>query len=384
MLTSRIGPPTQPLLGNLAQLPTSNAHFLLTEWAKQYGGIYSLKMAHATAIVLTDRRLIRELVDKKGAIYNSRPSNFLVERYVARDPANIPLVICSPSGPKLRLCRKILMQHFNEARVEEHQVPIIEAEASQMLCDISKEPEALRKHTMRLTNSLTKIVVYGTRTTHAHELQAYIEKIEPWTKILETGAIPPVDLLPWLQYVPQWLWRGAWKSWKSKGHESGKAVDAAFTELARTVLERRNRGVSKETLYDYLLDQWETEKGIDLTRRDLDIFAGSLIDAGTDTTASTIATAIQAMVKYPHVQKKAQNIIDGVVGDARSPRWEDVAGLSYVVQIVKETLRWRPMAPIMPHATTAGVFSLQGRGYDWFTDGAQMILLTATSSLRTP
>ena len=149
-------------------------------------------------------------------------------------------------------------------------------------------------------------------------------------------------------------------------------------------MERRKRGVSKKTLYDYLIDQWETEKGNDLTRRDLDIFAGSLIDAGTDTTGSSITTAIQAMVKYPHIQQKAQKMIDEVVGDSRSPRWEDVAGLPYVVQIVKEALRWRPMAPIMPHATTAGICSLQIRLYDCFTDGAQMILLTAISSPRIP
>jgi cytochrome P450 len=214
---------------------------------------------------------------------------------------------------------------------------------------------------MRLSNSVAKTPVYGTRTTHAHELQAYIEKFDPYTKILETGAIPPVDLLPWLEYVPQWLWGGAWKNWKSKGDESGKAVNAAFTELANTVIERRKRGVVKETLYDYLLDQWETDKGLDFTRRDLDIFAGSLIDAGTDTSASGIATAVQAMVKYPHVQWKAQKMIDEVVGDARSPRWEDVARLPYVVQIVKETLRWRPLAPIMPHATTAGMCAIQFR-----------------------
>jgi hypothetical protein len=231
-----------------------------------------------------------------------------------------------------------------------------------MLFDIMEEPESLRMHTMRLTNSLIKTMVYGTRTKHAHELHSYIEKFEPYSKILETGAIPPVDLLPCLEHVPQWMWTGAWKNWKSKGDECGKAVNVAFTELAGAVLERRERGVREGSLYDYLLDQWEEGQETQFTRRDLDIFAGSLIDAGTDTTASSIATAIQAMVKYPHIQQKAQKLLDGVVGDARSPRWEDIASLPYVVQIVKETLRWRPIAPLIPHATSAGMPSLQFKG----------------------
>jgi hypothetical protein len=78
--------------------------------------------------VLSDRRLVRELIDKRGAIYNSRPPFFVAERYVARDPANIPLVVFMPSGDKWRLCRKLLAQCFNEAKVEKEYVGIVEAE----------------------------------------------------------------------------------------------------------------------------------------------------------------------------------------------------------------------------------------------------------------
>ncbi|KAF1939540.1 cytochrome P450 2D18 [Clathrospora elynae] len=344
------GPLTKPIVGNLLNVPTTNAHIQFTEWAQQYGGIYSLKLANATAIVLSDRRLIREFIDKKGAIYGSRPDMYVPTRYVARDPANIPLVIFLPYGDKLRLCRKLIMQHFSEGRVEQQYMPLVEAEASQMLFDFWKEPTDLMLHPVRLTNSVVRSLVYNVRTRRAEELRKYTEMFEKYVKLLEPGGIPPVDLLPWLVYVPQCLWTGSWKNWKSKCDEPGKAVNSVFTKLAEPVLERRKHGINLGTFYDFLLDQ--KEKGVDLTRRDLDIFAGSMVDAGSDTTAAAIRVFIQAMAKYPHIQHRAHKQVDECVGHARSPRWADSSKLPYVTQIVKETLRWRPAAPLMPHATT--------------------------------
>lgn len=71
------GPPTIPILGNLHQIPTKGSYFKFTEWAKQYGGIFSLKLGPGTAIVLTDRNLVKQLVDKKGSIYSNRPHSYV-------------------------------------------------------------------------------------------------------------------------------------------------------------------------------------------------------------------------------------------------------------------------------------------------------------------
>ncbi|KAG8951236.1 hypothetical protein FRC03_012592 [Tulasnella sp. 419] len=47
------GPDTVPLLGNLHLIPKTNIHYKFTEWAKQYGEIYSVEMGPETAIVIT-------------------------------------------------------------------------------------------------------------------------------------------------------------------------------------------------------------------------------------------------------------------------------------------------------------------------------------------
>ncbi|KAK1219360.1 hypothetical protein PQX77_017884 [Marasmius sp. AFHP31] len=73
------GPPTVPILGNLHIFPTENAHHKLTEWARQYGDIYSLKLGPGTAIVLTGIEVVEELMQKRSANTVDRPPSYFVE-----------------------------------------------------------------------------------------------------------------------------------------------------------------------------------------------------------------------------------------------------------------------------------------------------------------
>jgi cytochrome P450 len=59
------------------------------------------------------------------------------------------------------------------------------------------------------------------------------------------------------------------------------------------------------------------------------------------------------MTMHPDIQEKAQKEIDQVVGSDRLPGLKDRANLPYVDSIVKEVLRWHPVAPLgLPHMTT--------------------------------
>jgi cytochrome P450 len=67
--------------------------------------------------------------------------------------------------------------------------------------------------------------------------------------------------------------------------------------------------------------------------------SGTLLEAGSDTTSSTLYAFVQAMLLYPEAQRKAQVQIDQVVGSARMPTMDDAPNLPYIRSIMKETLR---------------------------------------------
>ncbi len=81
--------------------------------------------------------------------------------------------------------------------------------------------------------------------------------------------------------------------------------------------------------------------------------SGSLLEAGSDTSASTLIGFIQALLIFPGVSKLAQAEIDRVCGD-RMPDLNDLPDLPYIRGCIKESMRWMPTAILgIPHATTS-------------------------------
>jgi len=68
-----------------------------------------------------------------------------------------------------------------------------------------------------------------------------------------------------------------------------------------------------------------------------------------------------AMSLYPEVQAQAQAEMDRVVGQGRLPSWDDHDSLPYLEALVKEVLRWNPVAPLGSCSMTIGVGSLTNR-----------------------
>lgn len=81
--------------------------------------------------------------------------------------------------------------------------------------------------------------------------------------------------------------------------------------------------------------------------------AGGLYAGAADTTVSAILSFILLMSLYPSVQRSVQDEIDDVIGDARLPSNDDLGKLHKLEAVLKEVLRFAPIAPLaLPHRLT--------------------------------
>lgn len=71
------GPPTLPIIGNLHQMPKGHGHLQFQKWAQEYGPVYSLVLGTKVVIVLSTDAAVKDLLDKRSAIYSSRPEFYL-------------------------------------------------------------------------------------------------------------------------------------------------------------------------------------------------------------------------------------------------------------------------------------------------------------------
>jgi cytochrome P450 len=89
-----------------------------------------------------------------------------------------------------------------------------------------------------------------------------------------------------------------------------------------------------------------------LRAEEISALSGNLFGAGSDTSSSTLITAVLAMRAFPETLIPAWEELDRVVGSERSPTFEDDVHLPYMRAFVKEVFRWRSVAIIggQPHA----------------------------------
>ncbi|KAI1350272.1 cytochrome P450 2D18 [Xylaria sp. FL0043] len=322
------GPPTLPFLGNMHQMPPSGIHLKYTDWAKTYGAIFSLKVGQMTMVVLNTASNATRLLDQRSSLYSDRPPSHAVGDLVFH--GHHPMFMNANERWKLR--RKLYFQMFQESRCNKEHIRLVDAESAQLVRDMMLAPGDLMFHPGRM--------IYGIRTPeystpHYLKLRQILSDL---SSLGEVGATPPVDLYPILKYLPECLWG----NWKTRARLLRDKVTDLYEPLTGCVEHRRAMGKDVKSFIDGVLDQIDT---IGLSREEINIAGGNLLDGGTDTMATLILTCVQAMALHPEIQKKAHEQMDRVVDESRLPTWDDYDHLPYIAQIVKEVHRWRSPGP---------------------------------------
>ncbi|KAG6855532.1 hypothetical protein H0H87_001515, partial [Tephrocybe sp. NHM501043] len=176
-----------------------------------------------------------------------------------------------------------------------------------------------------------------------------------------------VDLIPFLKHVPEWVpgagFQRKAREWKAAVYEMR---DAPFETALRAIKE----GIASPNFVANLVSDLETESKSSLEQNlELIRACAGMSYAGnwyrerkknlahevtrSLTTLSALSSFVLAILLHPEVQIKAQEELDRVLGNSRLPEFSDRKDLPYICAIVKEVLRWSPVAPLgLPHMVT--------------------------------
>ena len=170
--------------------------------------------------------------------------------------------------------------------------------------------------------------------------------LERFTEMTAPGRWA-IESFPALAGLPQWMLG----NWRAHGKKIFELDSKVYVDLWERLKRETDEGTAKDcfTKTFYLNDP--AKSGID------DLAAaytcGGLIEAGSETTGTTLNNFMLSMVLFPEAQHKAQQELDRVVGTNRLPTWEDEEHLPYVRGLIKEVLRWRPVNKLgMAHAAS--------------------------------
>ncbi|KAL1673429.1 cytochrome P450 [Schizophyllum commune] len=337
------GPPTIPILGNLLQIPRSRAHQRFAQWAKECGSdVITVRLGPQVAIVLSSARAIREVLDKQSGSTSDRPSVH-INMIVTHDND----VVFARYTERWRRLRKAEHMLLSTSTVHKF-VPIQEAESAQLLYELATAPKDFYRHIERYAASAVLSIACGKRSVRYDSalLGEFNRDLHRWMALMDPGNHPPIDMLPFLQKLPEFM-----ASWKTEAREVRGLQRGLFMRLLEECEERVSAG--EETPF-YMADILKNKESLGLEREQIAYLGGDLFAAGTDTTATTLHVFVWIMVKYPEVQRKAQEEIDRVVG--RLPVQQDAEDLPYLQAVIKELHRLYVILPMgVPHAASEDV-----------------------------
>ncbi|KAF2197060.1 cytochrome P450 [Delitschia confertaspora ATCC 74209] len=358
------GPKGLPLVGNIKHLPAPDKkeylHWL--EHKDTYGPISSITVLGQTIVIIHDKSLALELMEKRGTIHSGRPVPVFGVTMCGWDNALAFMQYNSTH----RLARKFMYQELGSKAAVSKYYPLQEAVVSRFLWRVSRDKgKGLSQHIKTEAAELILKTTYG-YDVEPHKNDPLVELVDEAMANFSEALVPgrwAVDILPFLRHVPEWA-PGA--GFKRTARAWNKTLMKVVNIPYEYVKHQRSHGTAQLSFVSRVLDDKESlSEQVNRTKREserlkdedtwiIKATAASLYTGGADTTVETIRAFFLAMAMHPDVQRKAQEEIDRIIGSSptRLPTFSDREQLPYITAIVEEAQRWHPIAPMgLPHSS---------------------------------
>ncbi|KAJ5658212.1 Cytochrome P450 [Penicillium longicatenatum] len=345
------GPTPIPFFGNKFIIPTSSPWIQFEKWSHKYGPIFTLWIGRRPTIIISDPSIAVDLLEKRSTKFSSRP-RFVVMGELYWDNAGI---LVQPYGKEWQVRRRMLHQALNPSALRLYK-PVQEAEAARLCGTLLAKPRNYENLIDRFTASVVFSIAYG------HRIDSMTSKIirqrlefMQYSASLNVPGRYLAESIPLLKHIPD-----IFAPWKVEIQRRGREEAAVNMNLINQVKTELSTAKSSSDVPDSLSKLLLQARDADptsfetLSERDFSFVPASLFGAGSDTTASTLCTAILMLVMNPQVQAIAHAELDHVIGSTHLPTFADEERLPYIKALCQETLRIRPVAVLggTPHANS--------------------------------
>ncbi|KJA22222.1 hypothetical protein HYPSUDRAFT_202249 [Hypholoma sublateritium FD-334 SS-4] len=343
------GPKGWPLIGNLLDMPSQSEWITYHKWSKELGtDILYLNVAGTRIIVLDTIEAATDLLEKRSVIYSGRTRLIMCNELMGWDFA----FGFMNYGETWRHRRRIVSEQFNTVAVQQFYPKLLTATRG-LLKDMLQNSNDVIGNLRHLAADTIFSVVYGLDVKM--EGRESLEAAKEANHAMLIAGIPGrflVDYIPLLRFVPEWV-PGAKFQKLARGWKEAtlKMIEMPFLTSKAKVDDGT---AATSVLAHSIAKMQEGANPAIFTHENIKAATGTIFTAGSDTTVSCLASCILALVHNPHVVAKAQKELDGALSVGQLPDFSDEDSLPYITAIVKETLRWRDVAPIaIPHRLDA-------------------------------
>ncbi|HEY9298302.1 MAG TPA: cytochrome P450, partial [Phormidium sp.] len=320
------GPEGNSLVGNLADFGRNPLEFM-TECVRKYGDITPLRLGLAPACVLANPEYIQYVLKERELFVKSRGLKAL--------KTLLGEGLLSSEGDSWFRQRRLTQPIFHQKRIAGYGEVMV-AYTERML-ESWKDGETRDVHAdmMRLTLNIVMKTIFNSDVTEgeakdvAHALDVAMDWFESKRK---QGFL----ILEWFPRPENIRYRNA--------------IQQLDKNIYKIINQRRVSGEDQGDLLSMLMQAQDEEDGSKMTDKQLRDEAATLILAGHETTANTLAWTWMLLSQYPEARTKLQEELKEVLGD-RVPTMADLPRLRYTDMVIKEAMRLYPAVATMARQT---------------------------------
>ncbi|MCY9847873.1 cytochrome P450 [Pectobacterium jejuense] len=330
-------PPARSILGHVDYLKRSDVHLQMLRWKEQYGRFYRLRLGLTSAIVIADAECIR-------TIMKSRPDEFRrinsIESVFQEAGLN---GVFSSEGKRWEHQRRLTEPMFQPAHLK-YFYP------------------SLRKVTARLSDRFAMLAETGETVVLVEEFKRYTVDITSLlafgedVNTLEQGENPLSQSLRHLFPMINARSGSLFPLWRYIRRERDKQFDASLSLIREYVdgfiyRQRKRIRLNPQLMEapENMLQVMLAEQKKDGTLTDDDIVANAitLLIAGEDTTANTLAWMSFLLCSSPSVEECVfQECKEAADGAGAILPWP-LPRMPWLTAVMYESMRLKPVAPLL-------------------------------------
>ena len=331
------GPRGLPLLGNLLQVDRQRMHQTVEQWAREFGPYFRFSLPGRRFLAVADHEALHTLL-------RDRPEGF--RRSVRLEETwlelGLPAGVFGAHGEAWKRQRRMVMAGFDPTHVRAYFPSLVKvtqrlegrwrkAASGQVAVDLQSD---LMRYTVDAITGLAFGADVNTLESDDAVIQQHLDKIFP---ALFKRIMAPVPL--W-RYLPN----AADRRLAHSVVEVQRAIDGFIVQARERLRADPARRAQPANLLEAMIVASELpDSGVD----DRDV-AGNVITmllAGEDTTANTLAWMIHLLWRNPQALRQAQDEVRRLAPDPAGFTPERMASLDYIEACINETMRLKPVAP---------------------------------------
>ena len=332
------GPPGLPFVGNLFQIRLDTLHERLEGWADRYGPLYRIRIGSTRMAVVSDADTVKRM-------HRERPHRFRRTVALANVAREMRLNgLFTAEGEEWLRQRKIVVLALNTAHLKSF-FPKLAVTTRRLMrrwerAADAQTPVDLCRDLMRLTVDVTTHLAFGidfnTLETSGPVIQQDLDKVFP---MLHRRINAP---------FPYWRYFRL-----PKDRELDRALDRIRERVDEIIREARERmradpalSTAPTNFLEAIIAAREV-KGLGVSDEDIFANVGTLLLAGEDTTAHTIAWTLSCFLRHPEHFARARAEVDAALAPAAAvEEMEQTARFPFLDACVNEAMRLKPVAPL--------------------------------------